>query len=182
MMTPVRWRVELVKDKVDEVRRLAAVFQDEQVRRGDYTREEMDALTDPKAECSWSAPDDMQTAPWTFVARSDENPVIGGVEIYQQKRDRFWYLDMLVRDQAPAYEGVGLTVAREAIGWLMRETESGPHKYGVRVHAMERERRLVEWWSNEVLHMQPTIHDAFVRNGDHHFAAVGWIVRATPQQ
>jgi hypothetical protein len=179
-MTPGPWRVELVKDKVDRVRRLAAVFQDLQVRRGDYTREEMDAMTDPNAECSWSAPDDMQSAPWTFVALSDEDRVVAGVEIYQQKRDRFWYLDMLVRDQAPAYEDVGRIVALKALGWLMRETEEGPHAYGVRVHAMKRERRLVEWWSDEVLYMQPNIHDAFVRNGAYHFAAVGWIVRATP--
>ena len=176
------WRIELVQDKVDEVRRLAGVFQDEQVRRHDYTRDEMNALTDPKAECSWSAPEDMQTAPWTFVARSHDNRVIAGVEILQQKRDRFWFVDMLVRDQAPIYQGVGRAVALDAIEWLKGQSDGRPHAYGVRVHAMKRETRLVDWWSEEILHKQPDIHDAFVRTADHYFAAVGWIVRATPQR
>ncbi len=139
----------------------------------------MAALMDPHAECSWAAPDDMQGGPWTFVARSDDGQVIAGVELLPQKRDRFWYLDMLVRDQAWNYKGVGAAIANKAIGWLMRETEAGP--CGVRLHAMERERRLVDWW-NELLVQQPDFRDAFVRTADHHFPAVGWIIRATPQR
>lgn len=117
--------------------------------------------------------------PSAFVARSDDGRVIAGVEIWKQIGDRFCYLDLLVRDQAQEYRGVGKEVALEAIGWLMRQTEEGP--YGVRVHAMAREERLVEWWSDEVLRMPPNIHDAFVRTADHYFPAVGWIIRATPQ-
>lgn len=46
---------------------------------------------------------------------------------------------------------------------------------------MEREPKLVEWWS-DVLQMQPDIRDAFVRYSHLYFPAVGWILRATPQQ
>src|SRR5438445_12051308 len=162
-----------------EVRELAAEFREQQVRNSVYTREEIEAMTSPQAECSW-APKGILHGPSTYIAWSSGDRVIAGVEIWQQMRDRFYYLDMLVRDQAPAYKGVGVVVARKAIGLLMRQTEETP--FGVRLHAMKKEERLVDWWSDEVLYMQPNIDDAFVRTADHYFPAVGWLLRATPQQ
>jgi hypothetical protein len=125
-----RWRIELVEDRVDDVLQLAVLFQATQIPEV-YSREEMNALTNPRGrECSWAAPEEMLSKPWTFVARSNDDRVIAGVEIVQQKRDSFCFLDLLVRDQAPEYKGAGKEVALEAIGWLMRQTEEGP--YGVR--------------------------------------------------
>ena len=98
-----RWPTELVDHRVDEVLQLAALFQNVQVPEV-YSSEEMDALTDPQAECSW-APKGMLHGPLAFVARSDGGRVIAGVEIWKQMRDRVYYLDLLVRDQAQEYRG-----------------------------------------------------------------------------
>ena len=98
MRAPEPWRFDLVKDEDPEVRRLAELFREKQVRKGVYSHEQMEAMSSPQAECSWAARGDMQTKPWTLVLRSADDRAIAGVEILQQKRDRYWFLDMLVRN------------------------------------------------------------------------------------
>lgn len=164
------------------VRHLAALWRDEEVRLGIYTRAEMDALelpiTDPSRECSWVAPPAQQFGPLTLTARSSGR-VIAGVELWQQQRDRYWFLEMLIRDQASDYAGAGRDVARAAVDWLQGFILEANSPYGIRVHAMSRETRAVNFWT-KFLGRGPDSTKHFQRGGGFTFPAVGWIITQTP--
>ena len=164
------------------VRHLAALWRDEQVRLGIYSRGEMDALelpiTDPSRECSWAAPENQQQGPWSLRAMANGN-VIAGVELWMQHRDRYWFPEMLIRDQARAYAGVGRQVARNAIGWVSRHLEETGSPYGLRVHAMAREKRAVTFWT-DLIGREPDTTNHFQRGREFTFPAVGWIIIPTP--
>ena len=164
------------------VRQLAAQWRDEQVRLGIYTRQEMEALelpmTDPSRECSWAAPSDQQQGPWTLRAMAN-GQVIAGVELWMQHRDRYWFLEMLIRDQAPAYAGVGREVARNAFGWVSQYLDATRSPYGLRVHAMAREVRAVNFWTG-LIGREPDARNHFQRGRDFTFPAVGWTIIPTP--
>jgi hypothetical protein len=169
---------------VARVRELSAAWHSELVNRGVYTRDEMDAMekpmTHPGRECSWAAAPAFMAGPMTLVARFD-GEVIAGVELWRQDRDRFWFLEMLIRDQAPAYKGVGAEVAEAAIAWLWGYLKASGERYGVRVHAMTKEEGAVKFWTR-LLGRDPDFDDAFQRTADFYFPAVGWIIEATPAQ
>jgi hypothetical protein len=164
------------------IRQLAEVWRDEQVRLQIYTRDEMDALelptSDPTRECSWAAPPNQQQGPWSLRAMAN-GKVIAGLELWMQHRDRFWFPEMLIRDQAPAYAGVGRDVARSALGWVARHLEEANEPYGLRVHAMEREKRAVKFWTN-LIGRKPDTRAHYQRAGKFTFPAVGWIIIPTP--
>ncbi len=172
------WRVlpEPIYGPVERLRELAGIVSDELLRAGLYTEDEMDALDlsaiDGEREVSWAAPAESMAGPLTIVAVSDEDAVVAGVEMWQQQRDRFWFLEVLVRDQAPVYKGAGAAVANAAIAWLV-----GHSDYGIRVHAMARETRAVAFWSR-LLGRAPDFSDAFQRSRGFYFPAVGWVIRA----
>lgn len=183
-MTNYAWRVASspLLGPDSSVRQLAALWRDEEVRLGIYTKEEMDALalpmTDPSRECSWAAPENQQQGPWTVRAMSN-GQVIAGVELWMQHRDRYWFLEMLIRDQAATYAGVGREVAMSAIGWVSRLLEETRSPYGLRVHAMAREKRAVKFWT-DLIGRQPDNTDHFQRGREFTFPAVGWLIIPTP--
>jgi hypothetical protein len=98
--------------------------------------------------------------------------VVGGVYLYQNRRDRFWFLEVLIRDQATEYEGVGLDVVEAAAAWWRRYGAQG---YQLRVHSMQRETKAVDWWIRYV-GRPPDFTDAFIRNRSYDFPAVGWVI------
>ena len=69
------------------------------------------------ALCRGRRPRTGSTGPYTFLARS-EGRIIAGVELWQQQRDRYWFLEVLVRDQSPRYKGVGHELVDAALEWL----------------------------------------------------------------
>jgi NAD(P)-dependent dehydrogenase (short-subunit alcohol dehydrogenase family) len=113
----------------------------------------------------------------TLTARSD-GQVVAGVELWQQQRDRYWFLEMLIRDQARIYAGVGAEVAKAAIAWLSRFLRETGSPYGVRVHAMAQEERAVKFWTS-LTGRGPDFDDAYQRAGEFRFPAVGWVIIAT---
>jgi hypothetical protein len=166
---------------VPELRRLSAAWLDELVRRMVYSRDEMDALelpTDQGRECSWAAPPELQAGPLTLIATA-KHQVVAGVELWQQLRDRYWFLEGLVRNQAPAYKGVGREVATAAMAYLFDVIEGSGGRYGMRVHAMSREVGAVKFWT-DLMNRKPDFEDAFMKTPDYLFPAVGWIIVPTP--
>lgn len=169
------WQIELPSgpaQPVPEVRSLGEAWRDVMVEHGVYTQEEMDAQS-PKngAEISWAAPG-LMAGPLTTVARV-EGKVIAGVELWRQFRDRFWFLEGLIRDQAPEFKGVGADVVGAAFNWWM--DKFGDSGEPLRVHSMVREKGSVHWWTSYI-GRPPDFTDAFVRNGDYYFEAVGWVL------
>lgn len=166
---------------VSRVRELSVAWHNELVNRGVYMRDETDALEKPIThfgrECSWAPSPEALFGPMTLTARSDAQ-VVAGVELWQQPRDRYWFLEMLIRDQSPAYKGVGAQVARAAIAWVVQMATSGG-TYGVRVHAMVREAGAVKFWT-ELMGREPDFDDAYQKTAKYFFPAVGWIILATP--
>ena len=148
------------------------VWLDELVWRGDYTPEEIAAQEDPVRQCSW-APDPANLyGPLTTVAMS-AGKVIGGVELWHNYRDAFSFLEMLIRDQAPEFKGVGADLVRAAVSWWIANYAS--FGYELRVHSMVRETGAVGWWTR-YMSRPSDFTDAFIRHGDFYFPAVGWII------
>jgi hypothetical protein len=154
---------------VPEVRQLVPVWRDRLVAQGVYSQEEMAALIG--AEISWAPPDRL-FGPLTTVARVD-GQVIGGVELWEQQRDRFWFVDCLIRDPAPQFKGVGVDLYRAALAWWIGRL--GRRGWPLKVHSMEREEAAVRWWTQQ-LGRPPDFADAFMRKGGYEFKAVGWTV------
>ncbi len=142
---------------------------------GVYSQEEMDAFRG--AEVSWGAEPERMFGPLATEARVGGR-VVGGVELWQQQRDEFWFLEAMIRDPAPEFKGVGADVLRATIEWWM-QTYAGTG-YGLRVHSMEREKDAVNWWTWQI-GRPPDFTDAFVRNGPHFFPAVGWVLHPAPR-
>ncbi len=157
---------------VPEVRALMRIWLDRLVQRGDYTQEEIAAQEDRARECSWAAEPARMYGPLSTVAMS-AGKVIGGVELWENQRDRFWFLELLVRDQASEFKGVGADLVRAAVGWWI--DKYSPYGLSLRVHSMAREAGAVQWWT-KYIGRQPDFADAFIRNADYLFSAVGWII------
>ncbi len=179
------WKVATspIPGKVVRVHELSAAWHVEQVRLGIYTHDEMDALelpmTHPDRECSWVAPPELMYGPMTLTARSKGGEVVAGVELWQQQRDRYWFLEMLIRDQDPTYAGVGKEVTNTAIEWLSGYLKEMRSPFGVKVHAMAQERRAVKFWTR-LMERGPDFDDAYQRAREFFFPAVGWVIVATP--
>jgi GNAT superfamily N-acetyltransferase len=174
MSTPKPWTIgsgPAHPPAVPGLRQLSAAWRDQQVRDAVYTPEEMDALESEDRVVSWAAPEDRQHGPYTFLARS-EGRIVAGVELWQQQRDRYWFLEVLVRDQSPRYKGVGHELVDAALEWLAGVNRNG---YGVRVHAMAREDIAVRFWTRH-LNREADFTDAFIRSRTFHFPAVGWVI------
>ena len=135
----------------------------------------MDAFESPDRIASWAAPEDEQHGPYTFLARS-ESRIVAGIELWQQQRERFWFLEMLVRDQSPRFKGVGHEVVNAALEWLAEMNRNG---YGVRVHAMAREDVAVRFWTRH-LGREPDLTTGFIRSGGFFFPPAPAIVRKQP--
>jgi len=156
---------------VPEHLQLSAVWRDQQVRDCVYTREEMKALESADHIASWAAPEDEQHGPYTFLARS-EGRIVAGVQLWQQQRDRYWFLEMLVRDQSAKFSGVGHELVDAALEWLAGVNRNG---YGALVHAMAGEEIAVRFWTRH-LRREADFADAFIQSGDFRFPAVGWVI------
>jgi hypothetical protein len=118
------WRVPLdpVHRIMPELHALSAGLLDELARRGAYTADEVAALKTPTTgdkQCSWAETPDELAGPLTEVAPEDGN-VIAGVELFQNKRDRYWFLDGLIRNQDAKYRGAGGTWSlSRSLGFVM---------------------------------------------------------------
>jgi hypothetical protein len=115
-----------------------------------------------------------QFGPLPTIARAGDR-LIAGVDLWQQKREHYWFISDLVRDQSPEFKGVGKDVVEAAIMWWM--SQFSRTDWGLRVFAMKRETGAVKWWTRFLkrspdLTRESTISRAFV------FPAVGWILVA----
>ena len=144
----------------------------ELVRRGVYSPEEADALRDPAAISSWAAPMNQMFGPVPIVARM-ENRLIAGVDLWQQQRDRYWFISDLVRDQSAQFTGVGREIVEVSIMWWAdRLAKTG---YGLRVFAMTREVGAVKWWT-DFLKRPPDLTKESTKSRSFVFGAVGWVL------
>jgi hypothetical protein len=160
--------------RLPELSKLARSWQERLVTSGIYTNAQLDALDDPGRETSW-APQPL-FGPLQTVGRAPTGAVVGGVELWQQQRDKFWFLEGLIRDQSDEYRGLGVDVVTAAIArWRSDFSANG---YGLRVHAMSSEKSAVRWWTR-YLGREPNFSDAYVKSGVHRFDAVGWIIVPT---
>jgi hypothetical protein len=66
--------------------------------------------------------------------------VVGGVYLFQNRRDLYWFLEVLIRDPADEYRGVGFDVVQSAAAWWKRYASDGSQ---LRVHSMQREKTAV---------------------------------------
>src|SRR5258708_26289788 len=96
---------------------------------------EVAAHEDPTAECSWRPELERLGGPLPTTAVSGGR-VVGGVYLFQNQRDRYWFLEVLIRDQAPEYRGVGIEVVEAAVAWWK---SNAADRYQLRVHSMQRE-------------------------------------------
>ncbi len=156
---------------VPELMRLAAEWRRQLVSDQVYTEVELEALQDPNRETSWAAPPDQQYGPMTMLVRSEQR-VVAGVELWHQHRDRYWFLENLVRDQSPEFKGVGHDVVDAALAWFVGIVRNC---YGLHVHAMAGEPVTVRFWTRQV-GREPDFADAYIRSRTFHFPAVGWII------
>ena len=160
---------------------MSAAWLDELERKGVYTAAELAALKTPVTqgrECSWAANPDQLAGPLTQVALSD-GEVVAGVELWQNLRDRFWFLENLIRNQDERYRGVGSDVVSMAVAWLSEVIRDSGRRYGLRVHAMAKEQGAVAWWTR-YLGRGPDFDTAYMKVGDLVFPAFGWIIMPTP--
>jgi hypothetical protein len=142
------------------------------VLRGIYTSEEAAALQDPSGISTWVAPDDQQFGPVPIVARLGER-LIAGVDLWQQKRDRYWFISDLIRDQAPQFKGVGRDLVEVAImWWASRFARTG---WGLRVFAMTPEAGAVKWWTDFLKRPADLTGESTKARG-FVFGAVGWVL------
>jgi hypothetical protein len=177
-----KWTVTGPHGVVSELRDMFGPWRQELLRQHVYTPAEMSQLAAEKEngwECSWSAPPEALAGPATFVARLEDGELVAGVELWRQDRDRYWFLEGLIRNLDPAFKSAGFDIVNAALQWVERridesESESG---YGVRVHAMSREATAVKFWSR-YLDRRQDFGDAFIKTADYRFPALGWIIRA----
>jgi hypothetical protein len=157
--------------EVPAMRRLTRSYLDELVSQGLYTADEMAAMEDPTAECSWRPEVDRYAGPLATVAVS-AGRVVGGVYLFQNQRDHYWFLDVLIRDPAAEYRGVGFDVVRGAASWFKQYAADG---WQLRVHSMTRETNAAAWWTRYV-GRAPDFADAFIRTPKYFFPAFGWVM------
>jgi hypothetical protein len=176
------WRIPLspVHRIVPELRKMSDDWLTELGRRGVYTADELAALRSPAngRQCSWAATPAQLAGPVTHVVLVN-NHVIGGVELWQNQQDRYWFLEGLVRDQDARYHGAGRDVVSVAIMWVMDVIRDSGRRYGLRVHAMVREEAAVSWWTH-YLGREPDFDTAFITTANFRFPAFGWIMVPTP--
>ena len=101
--------------------------------------------------------------------------MIAGVDLWQQKRDHYWFISDLVRHQSPEFKGVGKDVVEAAIMWWM--SQFSRTDWGLRVFAMKREVGAVKWWT-QFLKRPPDLWEESTKTGTFIFPAVGWILIA----
>ena len=165
------------------LRQLSAAWREKEIRDGLYTRAEMKEfeLGNQAAEVSWAPPPGQLSHPWTQLAKDiNSGDVVAGIELYENRRDHFWFLEGLVRNPAPEFKGVGAAVVDAAIAWVMHFLDDIKSSKGVRVHAMARDLGAVKWWTG-YFGRPPDFTDAFVKTPSYHFPAVGWEVRPTAE-
>jgi len=139
-----------------------------------YSAPEMSAMTDPAKVCSWAPPP--LHGPRTTLAMVGQK-VIAGVELWQRRGPTSWFLENLIRDQAPEFKGVGRDVVEAAMRWW--HATYGRYITEVRVHAMAREPVAVRWWT-DFLQRPPDYSGEFIQSGSMTFPAVGWVVHPRP--
>jgi hypothetical protein len=144
----------------------------ELVRRGIYTPEEAAALQDPNGTSSWVAPMDQQFGPLPIIARLGDR-LIAGVDLWQQKRDHYWFISDLIRDQSVQLKGVGRDIVETAIMWWT--DHFARTDWGLRVFAMTREAGAVEWWT-DFLNRPPDLTGESTKSRGFVFGAVGWVL------
>jgi hypothetical protein len=138
-----------------------------------YTPSEMAAIEDPAAVDSWVADKPQMFGPLTILARAHESGrIVAGVELWQQKRDHYWLLADLVRDQAAEYKGAGREVVDAARGWWAINLQR--RGWPLRVYAMAREVGAVGWWSDYLQRPGDLVGE--LKAGDYVFPAVGWVI------
>jgi len=150
-----RWRRQLVADRT-------------------YSEAHASALTDPARVCSW-APPPLHGPRITLALVNGK--VIAGVELWQRRTPISWFLENLVRDQAPEFKGSGRAVVEAAMRWW--RATYGHYVTEVRAHAMEGEPIAVGWWT-EFLQRPPDFGGESIRGGGMTFPAVGWVVHSPP--
>jgi len=101
-----------------------------------------------------------------------EGRVVGGVYLFQNRRDQYWFLEVLIRNPASEYAGVGFDVVQAAARWWKRFASTG---WQLRVHSMKREVRAVKWWTRYI-GRPPDFEDAFLRTASYYFEAFGWVI------
>ena len=158
-----------------ELQALARAWKSSAEFRSLYTADEIAAMERADAVDSWAAEPWRMFGPLTILAR-DRNTrrVVAGVELWQQKQDRYWFLADLVRDQASEYRGVGREVVEVARGWWATKLRQAG--WPLRVYAMTREVGAVRFWSN-YLGRAPELTGE-MRSGNVVLGAVGWVVSA----
>jgi hypothetical protein len=144
----------------------------ELVRRGTYSDEEAAALQAPSGVSSWVPPTGQLFGPLPTVARTGDR-LIAAVDLWQQRRDHFWFLSDLVRDQALQFKGAGREVVEAAIMWW--NVQFARSDWGLRVFAMKRDRGAVNWWT-DFLKRAPDLTEESTRSRSIVFPAVGWIL------
>lgn len=157
--------------EVPAMRELSRRHLDHLIAEGVYTAEEVAAQADPAADCSWRAEPERMAGPLPTVAVSSRR-VVGGVYLWQNRRDQYWFLEVLIRDSATEYRGVGFDVVKAAAAWWKRYASDG---WQLRVHSMKRETKAVEWWTRYV-GRPPDFGNAFIRAPSYLFEAVGWVI------
>lgn len=156
------------------LKKLSDDWYEELVRNKTYTPEQVDALNDPNKDVSWVPPKNQLAGPLTFVAIAGDR-VIGGVELYQNQRDGYWFLDSMIRDQAPSFHGVGKSLYDTAVAWLVNKLQGG--YFELRVHSLNGEQRSLQFWTKYVFHRPPDRRGAFVMSRGKRFDAAYWIYR-----
>ena len=144
---------------------------DHLITEGVYTADEIAAQSDQAAECSWRAGPELMAGPLPTIAVSTGH-VVGGVYLWQNRRDGYWFFEVLIRDPAAEYRGVGFEVVKAAAAWWKRYASDG---WQLRVHSMQREAKAVAWWTRYV-GRPPDFTDAFIRTRTYSFDAVGWTI------
>jgi hypothetical protein len=135
-----------------------------------YSREQVDAQTSAKVEreCSWVPSPEQLSWPNEFKAKVGEQ-VVGGLALYKNLRDGYWFVENVIRDQGAAYKGVGRDLVRAALTVLW--SKGVTH---VRVHSLVPEQRSGRYW-RRLLGREPDF-DAYLRAGGFEFMAIGWII------
>lgn len=141
------------------------------ISEGVYTADEVAEQEAPPTECSWRPEPKRLAGPLPTVAIS-AGRVVGGVYLYQNRRDLYWFLEVLIRDPADEYRGVGFDVVQSAAAWWKRYASAGSQ---LRVHSMHREKTAVAWWTRYV-GRSPDFADAFIRTPSYYFPAFGWLI------
>jgi hypothetical protein len=135
-----------------------------------YSREQVEAQKSAKErECSWAPPAEQLSWPNQFEAKVGDQ-VVGGLALYKNLRDGYWFVDNVIRDQNDAYKRVGRDLVRAALAVLW--SRGVLH---VRVHSLVLEEKSGRYW-RWLLARGPDFDDASLRAGDFEFKAVGWII------